>query len=763
MTPQNTEKTAHTIYSPLYHLLSVFFMCLGVTGIILMAASVPELNFAAAPLIIISCVIITALYLSNHFARPLFYAVLAAIVVFCIVYILSDRELFAAQWQYLFGGMIPEPGEESGEIGRIALILTVFFSLLIFFFDILIRSHTVNFFITTAFILVPTIFGYSFPAYAIIFTVIYQLAFFIMPLSFRKTVTKSEKMQQRIRVKTTLLAVAAALAAFAIATPIALGTKEKTFDNVARMENSALNNLGLSPFSLLYNNEGNINRGDNELNGVITLRLSADRGPEEYIYMRGYFGGNYYGDYWDGATDDVIFKTLAPVSDISHDPVELGGVYNALRYLTTTENKSSEISAVSMNIRNLNINRSVIFRPYNANEEEMSKTGSYDFKFYEYKDLSMGFSDNDPEDLLSYRRLYRDYYADAYDNYTYITAESIPQLKQLVADHPLEDPEEITNYIIKTLDEHAEYTLNPGAAPEGVDTVDYFMFENHKGYCQQFASAAVLMYRLYGIPARYATGFRVKPEEFTLNEKTGMYEAEVTDQSAHAWPEILIPEYGWVPVEVTPSANRGLSGGNLSADDTPLSQNYEHTPPAPTAADNTEPATEDENDTDEPTTQAPEKDDDNDSSSSSSSSSESGEKASEPVNVLPWLIPLLAGAGCAAAYICLRKRVVTIKNMNFEQTYKKLRVLLKNAPDPVTCNIYDKEFPEQLHNAVPVISRDEAADAYENILTALYSENGAIDTHTVALHKLYTKCSEYIIPRIPAGKRAVVKYIRMLG
>lgn len=763
MTPHDPAKTTHTIYSPLYHLLSVFFMCLGVTGIILMAASVPELVFGIAPLIVAACVIITALYMSNYFARPLFYAVLAAIVVFCIVYILSDREIFASQWQYLFGGMIPEPGETSGEIGRVALILTVFFSLLIFFFDILIRSHIVSFFITTAFILVSTIFGYSFPAHAIIFTVIYQLAFFILPLSFKKTFTKSEKMQQRIRVKTTLLAIAAALASLAIAAPIALGTKEKTFDNVTRLENSALNDLGLSPFSLLYNNEGNINRGDNELNGVITLRLSADRKPEEYIYMRGYFGGNYYGDYWDGPTDDVIFKTLAPASDISHDPVELGDVYNALRYLTTTENKGSDISALSMNVRNLNINRSVIFRPYNSNEEKTSKTGSYDFKYYEYKDLSMGFSDNDPEDLLSYRKLYRDYYADAYDNYTYITAESIPQLKQLAADHPLEDPEEITDYIIKTLDDHAEYTLNPGAAPEGVDTVDYFLFENHKGYCQQFASAAVLMYRLYGIPARYATGFRVKPEEFTLNEKTGLYETEVTDQSAHAWPEILIPEYGWVPVEVTPSANRGLSGGSLSAENMPLSQNYEPTPPATTAADITEQTAEDENGADEPATQTPEGDDDNNSSSSSSSSSSSGKKASEPVNVLPWLIPLLAGAGCAAAYFFLRKRAVSVKNLSFEQTYKKLRVLLKNAPEPVTCNIYDKEFPEQLHNAVPVISREEAADAYENILTALYGENGATDAHNVALHKLYTKCSEYIIPRIPAGKRAVLKYIRMLG
>lgn len=735
-------------------------MCLGSAGVIVMAASVPEIDFSSSALITASCIVITALYLSNYFAKPLLYAVLTSIVVFCVFFILSDREIFLSQWQYLFGGFIPESGAQDGDVGRVALVLAIFFSLLLFFFDALLKMHIVNLFITTAIILIPAIIGYSFPAHGIIFTVIYQLALFILPMSFRKHATNSEKMQQRIRIKTTLFAISAALISLAAATPIALATKDKTFDNVMRMENAVLNDLGLSPFSLLYNNEGNINRGNNELNGVITLRLSADRPPEESIYMRGYFGGNYYGDYWDAPTDNVIFEALS-ASFNSQDASSLESFFNALRYHTTTKNRGNDLGAINMRVRNLNINRSVIFRPYNASEEDLSQNNSYSFKYYENSDLSMGFSDNDPEELLNYRKLYRDYYADAYDNYTYVTAESIPVLKQLVSDNPLKDPDAITGFIIKTLDDHAEYTLNPGAAPDGADTVDYFMFENHKGYCQQFASAAVLMYRLYGIPARYATGFRVKTEEFEKNEKTGMYEAEITDQSAHAWPEILIPEYGWVPVEVTPSANRGLSGGNLSPDNTPLSSDYDHAPPATTPAASQEAPSE--NDKNDPSMESHGDDTVNDSGLPSSDPKEGkNNNAHDPVNILPWLIPLTACGAMAAAYFTFRKKAISVENSDFDKLYKKLKILLKNAPEPVTCNLYDKEFPTMLHKAVPVISIEEASEAYDNILSALYGPNGFDGSHTVALRELYTKCADYIIPRLPAGKRAFIRYIKLL-
>ena len=115
----------------------------------------------------------------------------------------------------------------------------------------------------------------------------------------------------------------------------------------------------------------------------------------------------------------------------------------------------------------------------------------------------------------------------------------------------MEDLEHITTFILYTLQSNASYTRTPGMFPFNEDPVEYFLFQGKEGYCQHFASAAVLMYRLYGVPARYATGYAVSPSAFQ-EQADGTYRAVVTDESAHAWPEIFIRDYGWTPVEVTP-------------------------------------------------------------------------------------------------------------------------------------------------------------------------------------------------------------------
>ena len=56
-----------------------------------------------------------------------------------------------------------------------------------------------------------------------------------------------------------------------------------------------------------------------------------------------------------------------------------------------------------------------------------------------------------------------------------------------------------------------------------------------------------------GIPARYAEGYvmtedDLKDENLTQNG----YKVEIKDNRAHAWAEVYLKEYGWVPFEFTP-------------------------------------------------------------------------------------------------------------------------------------------------------------------------------------------------------------------
>jgi transglutaminase-like putative cysteine protease len=90
------------------------------------------------------------------------------------------------------------------------------------------------------------------------------------------------------------------------------------------------------------------------------------------------------------------------------------------------------------------------------------------------------------------------------------------------------------------------YAGRPPAAPAGVDPVEDFIFSQTEGHCELFASAAVLMLRAAGVPARYVTGFRGGDWN-----AVGGYVAVRADR-AHAWAEAFLPDAGWVRVDATP-------------------------------------------------------------------------------------------------------------------------------------------------------------------------------------------------------------------
>jgi hypothetical protein len=85
------------------------------------------------------------------------------------------------------------------------------------------------------------------------------------------------------------------------------------------------------------------------------------------------------------------------------------------------------------------------------------------------------------------------------------------------------------------------------APPPGADVVDWFLFENRRGYCDYYASAMAVLCRVNGIPARLAQGY--SPGEYEPSSRT----YRVRQLDAHAWPEVYFPGYGWIPFEPTSS------------------------------------------------------------------------------------------------------------------------------------------------------------------------------------------------------------------
>ena len=121
-----------------------------------------------------------------------------------------------------------------------------------------------------------------------------------------------------------------------------------------------------------------------------------------------------------------------------------------------------------------------------------------------------------------------------------------------------------------------DYTMTPGTTPRDRDVVDYFLNNQKRGYCAHFASSATMILRSMGIPTRYCEGYMLsltavmdgKPistdiENWAIGtdslSESGIVEVELPDAAAHAWIEIYLDGYGWIPYEMTPPSTEDTS------------------------------------------------------------------------------------------------------------------------------------------------------------------------------------------------------------
>ena len=99
----------------------------------------------------------------------------------------------------------------------------------------------------------------------------------------------------------------------------------------------------------------------------------------------------------------------------------------------------------------------------------------------------------------------------------------------------------IADYLTK----HCDYDAHTYLGRDGSLNLDQFLFSNKKGNDVHFATAAVMMLRAAGIPARYAEGYLVAAGG-------NLGEVEVRQKDEHAWAELYLEGLGWVPLETVP-------------------------------------------------------------------------------------------------------------------------------------------------------------------------------------------------------------------
>ena len=148
-----------------------------------------------------------------------------------------------------------------------------------------------------------------------------------------------------------------------------------------------------------------------------------------------------------------------------------------------------------------------------------------------------------------------------YENYLRVPdTEAMHEVRQAYAD--VLDNASVSTYsdriaVLQAIREKiaadSTYSLYPGKTPSNRDFVNYFLLENHKGYCIHYATAGVMLARMAGIPARYSTGYVIVGDDFTddIRNEDGSYSISVKDNRSHAWAEVYIDGIGWLPFEFT--------------------------------------------------------------------------------------------------------------------------------------------------------------------------------------------------------------------
>ena len=363
---------------------------------------------------------------------------------------------------------------------------------------------------------------------------------------------------------------------------------------------------GLESLFNRYDATGGISGG--RLGGVNRIRSDYETDLEvtfvpdslDSVYLKAFTGEEYTKDQWKRPSYNEGFEGD---DELKENFENFTARLEANRLKDLSEKSGHDVRSGRMVVKNTGADSNYLYLPYYPSEEtgvltvaghsvlsgNASRGLSYTSSYYPYtqdlssltnEDLLLNSEETDP-----YVKNYIEKYSEICRNvYTQIPDDIRPELEKFAADiGEGKDEEETVGLIYDYLMDNYSYSLNPGATPQGKDFVTYFLDTQKKGFCAHFATAGTLLCRAYGIPARYVEGYVIQSTDIASAkleedesvsdwfsgpnelEKTGVVTVSVPDANAHAWTEIYIENFGWVPVDFTPPSEEADVSSDYSS------------------------------------------------------------------------------------------------------------------------------------------------------------------------------------------------------
>lgn len=291
------------------------------------------------------------------------------------------------------------------------------------------------------------------------------------------------------------------------------------------------------------------------------------------IYLRGFVGGNYENGKWTETDSHAYSGDYSGITEW----LAVKGFYpwcqQSILYGMWDDSKSGKIT-----VNNINANSKYIYLPYEAIADgDVSSDsiiyqkdigayskglfGTREYSFLSYVPYSDDYANADIEAWLKeirsnsnyseYLENEKAYRAFVYDTYLNVPTEAEKIINQTDIGN-YKSYFSAIQYIRKYFSENFQYSYEIDELTYETDALAYFMNNSKTGNDMHFATAAALMLRSVGIPARYVEGYYLSPQFMMLYTELEDLSFEIPDSLCHAWIEVYINEIGWVPVEVVP-------------------------------------------------------------------------------------------------------------------------------------------------------------------------------------------------------------------
>lgn len=337
--------------------------------------------------------------------------------------------------------------------------------------------------------------------------------------------------------------------------------------------------------------------------------LEVTMSEPESLYLRGFIGSEYTSSGWNEADSASLSDGAALFYQLHKS-----GFYGTTQIASAASALDAEIAAeepITLRIQHSGAPAKYIYAPYELTDAQgllsPDEIGDIRLRYDGFRGLAaytLSSKTNQVKRYATLSRLLKEADAGQPDEAlnNYLICESY--YNSYVYSHFLDLPEETRalmhdiwgdvsfdgnthlsyakakQSILNWLDENVEYGESISSKRSESDFLKDFLTVSKRGYDVHYATAAVVMMRYFGIPARYVEGYLITPEQAAEAQSGESF--ELTDAVAHAWAEIYQDGIGWIPFEVTPKyMNLMEQEDALSGTGADSTQNQSTPPDAP--------------------------------------------------------------------------------------------------------------------------------------------------------------------------------------